>query len=242
MARFSPIRGGRRENPRISANELARFMVAGDTGRIGIIRNARDYTTPSRIRYSGVRQEIKDYLCDMGRSDRSLNAMRLRFEQKAADPALGTWDREDARLSVDVLKALARMNNQISGARFAAAPSRQAPLIMAGVTVNIQLEVLMTRTKGATEEIGGVLFRMTKADDETDAAATKRRDMGAYAATLALLQTQTHLAGSAQPHHQLCASFDIQCEEVHYAPRAYTARSRNLENACRFIAAMWETA
>lgn len=107
-------------------------MVAGDTGRMGIIRNARDYTTPSRIRYSAVRQEIRAYLCDMGRGERTLNAMRARFDQKAADPALGTWDREDARLSVDVLDALARMNNQISGARFVAAPPRQAPLVMAG--------------------------------------------------------------------------------------------------------------
>lgn len=217
-------------------------MVAGDTGRMGIIRNARDYTTPSRIRYSSVRQEIRSYLCDAGRTERSLNAVRSRFSQKAADPAISTWDREDARLSLDVLDSLARMSNQIGGVRFIAAPARQPPLIMAGVTISVQVEVMMTRTKGPVEEVGGVLFRLTKADDETEAAAAKRRDMGAYAATLALLQTQNNLAGNSQVHHQLCASLDIQCEEVHFAPRSYVTRSKNLENACRFIAAIWGTA
>ena len=112
---------------------------------------------------------------------------------------------------------------------------------MNGVTVSVFLNVLMVRDRGDNEEVGGVLFRMTKADDETEAAAAKRKEIGAYAATLALMQIQAR-PGARQPHHQLCASFDIQCEDVHMAPRTYLTKAKELENACRFIAAMWEVA
>jgi hypothetical protein len=66
--------------------------------------------------------------------------------------------------------------------------------------------------------------------------------MGMYAATLAHLQVQQNLAGNREPHHQLCLSIDVQCREVHIAPRTSVQRAQNLENACRFIAALWETA
>lgn len=110
------------------------------------------------------------------------------------------------------------------------------------MTVSVYLNVLMIRERGGAQEIGGIIFRMTKADEETEAAATKRKEIGSYAATLALMQTQAKLTDAGQPHHQLCASFDIQCEDVHTAPRNYATKSKEIENACRFIAAMWDAA
>jgi len=216
-------------------------MVASQTGQIGIIRRARESATAQRIRYTNARQELRNYLCDPTRTSRSLGAIRNRFEQRADDASLDNWAREDARLSIDVVAAFSRMENQIAGARFEAAPRQQPPLMLAGVAVSVFLDVLMTRTRGTGDEIGGILFRMTKADDG-EAAVAKRNEMGIYAATLALLQVQARPAGNRVPHHQLCASFDIQAADVHYAPRTYIQRAQNLENACRFIAAMWETA
>ena len=83
---------------------------------------------------------------------------------------------------------------------------------------------------------------MTKADEETDAAKAKREQIGSFAATLAYMQIQNGIAGDRLPHHQVCGSFDIQCEDVHWAPRNYAAKAKDLENECRFIAAMWKTA
>jgi hypothetical protein len=216
-------------------------MVASQTGQIGIIRRARESGTAQRIRYSDARQELRGYLSDLGRTSRKLVTIRNRFEQMADDPVLDNWAREDARMSLDVVDAFTGMENKIAGARFEAAPRKQPLLTLAGIEVSVYLDVMMTRTRGATEEIGGVLFRLTKADDG-EAAAAKRSEMETYAATLALLQVQTHLAGGKTPHHQLCAAFDIQAGEVYPAPRTFIQRAQNLENACKFIAAMWESA
>jgi hypothetical protein len=216
-------------------------MVAGPTGQVGIIRRARESGSAQRIRYSVVRQELRAYLLDLGRSSAKLAAIHNRMAQRSENPALSNWEREDARLSLDVLNAFAGMENKIAGARFESPPRNQPLLPVGGVDVSVQVDAMMVRSRGDKDEIGGVLFRMTKADDG-DGAQAKRHEMGQYAATLAFMQVQTNLARGLTPHHQLCASFDIQAGEVHYAPRTYMQRSQSLENACWFIAALWNDA
>ena len=242
MARIPSPHVRHRASPRISANDLARYMVAGETGKIGIIKRSRDSSAATVVRYAKVREDIRGYLCDLGRTRATLDALRNKYLAIAESPSLGNWEREDARLSVDVLNSLARMENQISGGRFIASPAKQAPLVLNDVAVSIYLNVMSVRDRAGVEEVGGVIFRLTKADEETEGAAAKRREIGAYAATLAFMQTQAKPLAGMQPHHQLCASFDIQCEEVHRSPRNYATRAKELENACRFIASMWETA
>jgi hypothetical protein len=157
------------------------------------------------------------------------------------DPALDSWAREEARLSLDVIDAFAGMENKIGGARFEPAPRQQPLLKLSGVEVSVYLDVLMTRARGVNEEVGGVLFRLTKADDG-EAAAAKRPEMGLYVATLALMHIQSIFPGERTPHHQLCAAFDVQAGEIHYAPRTFERRAQDMVSACRFIGAMWHTA
>lgn len=217
-------------------------MVSGSTGKLGIIRQAREVNTAITVRYSKVRDEIKNFLCNQARTRRNLDAARNRFEAMANDPALSTWTREDARLSIDILDSLARMENITGGGHFEAPPQKQSPLMLSGVSVSVNLDVLMIRDRRGKQEVGGILFRMTKADEETDAAKAKREQIGSFAATLAYMQIQTGTVGDRLPHHQICGSFDIQCEDVHWAPRNYAAKAKDLENECRFIAAMWKAA
>lgn len=217
-------------------------MVAGHTGKIGIIKNARDAPTAVVTRYAKIRDDIRTYLCSPGRSRSDLDGLRNKYAEMADNPGLTEWSRQDARLSVDVLNSLARMGNVIAGGRFVAPPAKQPPLAISGVSVSISLNVMQVRQRAGKDEVGGVLFRLTKADDETEGAAAKRRDIGSYAATLAFMQAQANPLDGTQTHHQLCASFDIQCEEVHQAPRNYATRAKDIENACRFIEAMWEKA
>jgi hypothetical protein len=230
-----------RPTPQITANDLARYMVASETGKIGIIRRSREAATAVVVRYSDARQIARAHLADPTRNARLLSAAIQNFEQRSEDAALTPFAREDARLSIDVLNHLLGMQNLTAGYMFVEAPRDQQSLTLAGVAVAVNLDLLVTRARGTVDQIGGALFRFTKADDETDSAAAKRREMGMYAATLAYMQTQ-QLAGNRQAHHQLSLSIDVQCREIHIAPRTFAQRMTNLENACRFIAALWGTA
>lgn len=214
-------------------------MVASETGKLGIISRARESVTPQRVRYSDVRKSIKAHLGDNARPRGILATARDRFEQRSDDMSLGPFAREDARLSLDVLDSFGRMQNQLGGIAFRPSPARQPSLLLSGVEVAVTVDLLVTRTRRNEEQIGGALFRFTKADDETDGAAAKRRDMGLYTATLVHMQIGQNLAGNHTPSFQLCMSIDVQAEEIHYAPRSFAQRAENLENACRFIRRMW---
>jgi hypothetical protein len=230
-----------RENPRISANELARYMLAGDVGRRGIIRRAREVSTAVVVRYADARSGLQSALCDLVNERRILAATRNLLEQKSADPATSSFSREDALKSIDVLDAYANMRNLLAGHDFVAAPHRQPYLRLGGVDISVNCDILTKREMKGTLSIGGALLRLTKPEDEeSEGARAKRMDMGSYAATLVYMQIEANLQGDLPPMPELCWSIDVQHGEVHSAPRNYRKRAANLEAACEVIAAMWD--
>lgn len=218
-------------------------MVATDTGKIGIIRRSRESGAPIRSRYKDARTAIRSALCDPVAEKRILAATKNALEQRSEDPSQSDFARDDAEKSFEALAAFADIRNQLAGYDYAPAPKSQPKLILNGVEVSVQIDVLIHRSYRGAEQVGAALFRLTKPeDDETDKAADKRRDVGQYAATLVHMQLVRNLAGNRVPQHTLCWSVDVQNGEVHAAPRNYLTRATNLENACRFIRAMWDTA
>lgn len=225
----------------MSANDLARYMVAGDVGRRGIIRRAREVSTAVVVRYTDARAGLQSALCDPVNERRIIASTRNMLDQKANDAANSAWAREDALKSLDVLDAYSVMRNQLAGNDFVAAPQRQPFLRLGGVDVSVNCDVLAHRDVRNVPSIGGALLRLTKPEDEeSETARARRLDMGAYAATLVFMQVETNLAGNRQPRPDLCWSVDVQHGEVHSAPRNYRTRAANLEAACEVIAAMWD--
>lgn len=219
-------------------------MVTLGPGRISIICRARDSTTPPRAYYSDLRAGLKGFLADPLRDTRSLDTLGNSLQQRAHDTSLKVQRRQEAELSLGALDAFQRIGkNRLAGYNFLPAPRRQEPLMISGVTVSVFLDLLVKREKGGRVECGGVLFRLSKADeDETEAANSKRREMGAYAATLAQMQVRSMDNGGMIPSPDLCMSVDVQAGDVQFAKRDFTQRAQRLEAECRFIAAMWDQA
>lgn len=226
--------------PRISANELARFMLAGNTGKLGIIKRAREKGAAASVRYSDARDAIRLALCDPAAEIRHLNDAANRFRQREKDSALSNFMREDAGKSIDVLDALALMRNQYAGTDFQIAPRKQPKLVLSGVQVSVSCDVLIHNLHRKEELIGGALLRLgAPEEDETDTAKRKREDMGAYAATLVFLHVQRNLAGGRKAAPSLCWSIDVQSRDIHRAPPRNAARVNELEAACMMISALW---
>lgn len=243
MATLQNVDFRHRSEPRISANDLAKYMVTPDPGRLGIIRRSRDSATPPRIRYAELKSGLVTFLADIRRPEAALGRLRLTLESRRDTPRSTTFIRQDAELSLAAMDAFENMKNALGGYRFVAPGQRFDLLAIAGVNVSINLDLFAVRTKNGEDQFGGVLLRLTKPDDEeTENAASKRREMGLYAATLAHMQARSLAASPGAPHHDLCMSIDVQCGEVHLAGRSAAMRSSRLEAACRFIAAMWDSA
>src|ERR1700680_5051059 len=95
-----------RATPRISANDLALYMLSSDTARIGIIRRAKYPQTPPLIRYRDVRGPLTVYLSDANRRLTPLTDAQAMFQQRSQDPSVSALAQDDARNSIEVLRAI----------------------------------------------------------------------------------------------------------------------------------------
>jgi hypothetical protein len=227
-------------SPRISANELARFMVTGDTGRLGIIKRSREKRTSVAVRYSDVKDAISAAMCSPSTSKVLLASAYEVFQQKSRDTSLSVWSQEDSAKSLDVIDSFHAMKNQLAGYDFITAPTKQPALLIGGVSVAVSCDVIIHRPVKGVESVGAALFRLTKPDEEETATAkSKREQMGRYVSTLVMMQVSANLAGDRQPLSELCWSLDIQSGEIHKCPKNTKTLIGNIESACTFISAMW---
>jgi hypothetical protein len=164
-----------------------------------------------------------------------------KFEQAVTDPSLSNFVRSDAASSIEALHAFDALSNQIGGNEFFKAPKRQPKITLNGITISVTLDAIIRREYRSESQVGGALFRFTQADDETDAAAAKRRDMSAYAATLVHMQVANSFSDAAKAHHSISYAVDVQFKEAISAPKTYARRVKDMENACRFISAVWDS-
>jgi hypothetical protein len=228
-----------RVDPQISVNDLALYMLSSDTARVGIIKRAKYPQKPPIIRYRDARGPICAYLADPNHRVNPLIDAEAMFEQRAKDPAVSALRQDDARQSIEVLHAIQRMRNQLAGFDFVEAPARQSPLMLSGVKVSVRADLLVHGSTKREQQIGAAVLRMTQDDAETESAKTRRRDMGLYVATLARLHMDQNITTNRAVANRLCMSIDIQHGDHFQAPDSNTRRMTDLENACRFIAAMW---
>ncbi|MCY4306165.1 MAG: hypothetical protein OXC62_15525 [Aestuariivita sp.] len=102
--------------PRLSVNSLANYLVSSDTTRINILRQAKFPLMPNPlgIRYQDARKAICTYLTDPTRNISHITKIENKLTQRAVNPHVTCFRQNDAKLSIDVLRAILEMQNQIS--------------------------------------------------------------------------------------------------------------------------------
>lgn len=238
MAHSSPAG---RQKPRISVNDLALYMISSPPAQFGIVQRSKYPRLPPIIRYRDVRPVICRYLADRLRSVNPLVQAEQMFGQRAGDPSQSALRQDDARLSIEVIRAVQGMANQLGSFDFHAAPAQWPPLTLGGVEVSVKADLLVHGTMRGRDQIGAAILRLTKDDADTDAARSRREDMGHYVAALARIHLEANLPSNREPANRLCLSIDVQHGEAFPCPTTYLRRRNNLENACHFIAALWRT-
>lgn len=214
-------------------------MVSSDTARMGLIRRAKYPQLPPIIRYRDVRQAIRAYLSDRRRSLNPLVRAEEMFRNRIEDPSTSVLRQDDARQSIEVLRAIQGMANQLASFDFHPAPQNQSSLMLGGIEVSVRADLLVFGTGRGREQIGAAILRMTQDDASTEAARSRRHDMGTYVATLARIHLDANIPSDREAANRLCLSIDVQHGEAFACPAANTRRRNDLESACLFIAAVW---
>lgn len=217
-------------------------MVSSSTAQLGIVRRAKNPTTPPIIRYKDARPAICAYLTDPARNLNPLVTAEQMFRQRVADLSESSLRRDDAAKSIEVLHAIQALGNQLGQFSFHQAPSRQSKLLLSGVEVSVHADMLVYGSARGVDQIGAALLRMTQDDAATDAAVEKRRQMGLYVATMVRLHVDQNIQSNRQAANRLCMSIDVQHGEVFVAPNSSTRRMNDLTAACQMIAAVWPQA
>ncbi len=214
-------------------------MVSSDTARLGILKRAKNPTPPPMIRYRDVRPVIRAFLADRARDVNPLLEVEKMFEQRAEDSAYSALMQNDASNSVDVLHSLQGMSNQLVPFDFLSAPKKQAKLMVAGVQVSVYADLMVEAVIKGDKNIGAAILKMSQDNTETDAAKSKRRDIGLYVATLIRMHIDKNLKDDLPVANKLCMSIDIQHGEAFQAPTSNTKRQKDIESACQMIAGYW---
>jgi hypothetical protein len=230
-----------RERPQISANDLALFMVSSDTARVSIVRRSKHPKKPPIIRYRDARAPIRSFLSDQNRRVNPLLAAEEALNQRATDPSESALSQDDARQTIEVLHAIQGMGNRLAAYDFHLAPTKQEKLALAGVIVSVYADLLVYGATRGRDQFGAAVFRLTQDDAATETAQAKRREMGVTVATLARRHAEENLQSNRELSNRLCMSIDVQHGDIFVAPDSITRRMNDLENACRFIAALWAT-
>lgn len=149
---------------------------------------------------------------------------------------------DDARQTIEVLRAIQRMGNTLGTYDFVSAPQDQPKLQLAGVEVSVRADLIVHGSTRRQELYGAALLRLTQDDASTDAMREQRRELGTYVATLARMHAERNLPSNRTVASRLCMSIDVQHGEVFHAPDAIVRRTNDLESACRMIAAIWDQA
>ncbi len=230
-----------RMSPRITANELALYMVSSDTARIGIIRRSKYPQTAPIIRYKDVRPVICSFLSDPMRSVNPLISAEDMFIQRASDSSESVFRQDDAKASIEVLHSIQKMKNKLGAMEFLPAPTDQNKLVLSGVEVSVRADLIAKLVIKGHDASGVAVLRLTQDSADTEAAKAKRKEMGLYVATLARLHADQNLQLPHVVANRACMSIDVQHGDVFQSPDANTRRMADLDNACRFIAAMWDS-
>jgi len=227
--------------PRISANQLAQFAISDPAKQETIVRNAKKVLTTRVTNYQPARNAIPKCHTLKGLDADSVIKHAVRMETTDFSDL---FERKCNNLSAASLRMASQLVSQIDceGARISAPARGFDHLIIEGVRVSIQPEIVISFAHRGATRFGGVMFNFSKTESSSLENGNGRYHAGDYAATLVFLMLQTHFGAKGGPRNANCLAVDVYQQKVFAAPSSYKTILKNIEASCRSVARQWEVA
>lgn len=234
---------GLRPEPRLSAAQLADYLAAtSQLAQLGILRGAKypGEARPLIIQYQHARRAIAACLIAPENINRLSAAAITDLEQRRDNPDNRPLIREDARRSIETIQTFQRTINALDlrSVRFVAAPPNPQSLHLNGVEISVSPDALAFTPHRDGDRVGQVFIRCA-IGGEGDAAENRRADANQHLATIAHMHTVEYLGRRGTPHAPTSIVLDVMRGRTYRGPVSTTLRVRNIEAACRMIAAIW---
>jgi hypothetical protein len=238
-----------RSEPRLSANQLAEYLVFGVDRAETIVHDAKFLQAYIPTWYDDSQAALVAYLLDPKRRKEQLFEEIERLN-KLAENSTSADERDRAALDAKVLERFLRIENSLGlNALGFVECGKCAPLLIEGVLVSVQPDLLVQPLVIAKKKaVGAILFRLSKGIDHDSAkkAETRekrveqRREMARYSALLAsmILEKQFGHLGEVSLRH--CFAVDVPLgEAIPVSTGDRIARAKRIAKACRQIDQLW---
>ncbi|AMV38424.1 hypothetical protein [Planctomyces sp. SH-PL62] len=216
--------------PKFTINAFMRYLSANASGREAITLQQKYPSAYQAVYYDAASDVLRRYI-DSGMGDDA-----ILDEGIAAIRAASTEDKgpHNIRANVEVVEAFRDRRPKLSfgGLSPSTSPGPQMSLVIAGVELVIQPEILLEGVIDGEMRGGAVKFYFSKGHPLTSPAAS-------YGALLLQRYCEANLPDRATVQNRQCIICDVRVGEVHHSPEATVRREREIEAACAEIAVRW---
>lgn len=224
------------DSPRISANQLAEYLLVSPSRRQTILRNAKFAPTYLVVRYNAAKTAVADYLSNDARPSGILADAGADLLAVSKSPTSSPFQKNDAELSIEAIDSFSaiKTNKELIQLSFQKLTNRLPALPLNGVDVSVNLDLIARRQK-TPPLIGGVVFQTAKATT----GASWRAEHARNVSSLVWMLAEKHLSALGQVDRKLCLTVDFFGKSITPAPTSYKRRLADFEAACLEIGALW---
>jgi hypothetical protein len=221
-----------RSEPRISVNKLGEYLVASPVRRRRIVADQKRPSGFIVTRYREAAEAMISFLQSGATEDPIIERA---IEDLLKKPVSSDFQEQDRDLSIEALVSFLDMAdaielNELQCHRGEAEPPH---LVIAGVTVSVRPEIILTGQNRAGEKVTGLIkIYLGKSYPLTEEA-------GSYIGTVLLQYGSQFLATLETIDYRLCQTLDVFAKTIHTAPRSFRRRQNDIEAACQEIARAW---
>lgn len=222
-----------RKDPRISINQLGKFLTATTPSKRRSIVKAQK--TPSDVhvaRYSKASKPIAKYLRGGGTDPSPIaNAIANLSSVKTGTD----WNVSDCQNTADALKHFLSASKQLDfdNLNFFKVTNPN-PINCNGVSISVQPDFIVRGTYKKKKCCGVLKLHFIKGDSDALSVSGQQ-----YVAMICHEWIKMNQPKGYDPHLDICMSLDIFRERIVTAPKAAKQRMGNIEAACQEIASWW---
>ena len=225
--------------PRISANKLAEYVIADPSRQRTIIREAKFVKKVLVIHYKKTRSFIPHAFAGNSLDIDKLVRRAEEIERENETPGISPWQKHDNINSALALKNIATITPELSWVNGRIIHRRLGSLVIAGVEVSVQPDVVFTFEHRNINKVGAIILNTAQAKDKSLDRNNGAYCIGDYLSSLLFQTLLSKLPGVGAPLNSKCYAVDVFRGKTYTAPANYRMLNKNLEAACEVIASRW---
>jgi hypothetical protein len=228
------------QEPRISANKLAEYVIADPSRQRTILRDCKFARRVMVVHYKETRACVPHAF---GESSFNIDVLVRRAQEIEGGndaPELSDWQRNDNTNSALALRHLAAVAPELSWGKARRLHVRLGGLSIAGVQVSIQPELVFSFEHRSIPKVGAVILNTAKGADKSLERRNGAHCVGDYLSSLVFQVLLAKATKFGAPLNTRCYAVDVFRERVYTAPTSYRKLNKNLEAACEMIASRWK--